>query len=226
MAEQSRIMMLYSVIGRGKGKEYKEMLNAKNIRSHIQMAAFGTAPSEMMDIFGLGSNDKDVVISFAPQEAVRAFTTELGKNISTNTSYGGIVMSLPIAAINRISAEIINRVSGINNANGEETMTEENKFKQQLILIVVNQGFTDQVMQTAKRAGAMGGTVLRGRFTGNEGFAQFGEIDIQEEKEIISILAPATTAAQVMNEVNRLHGAKTEAHGMVIALPVEKAYKV
>lgn len=226
MAEQSRIMMLYSVIGRGKGKAYKEMLNTKNIRFHIQMTAFGTAPSEMMDIFGLGSIDKDVVISLAPQNAIRVFTDELGRNVGVNTGYGGIMMSLPLTAINRISAEIIGRVSGLNNEDGDRAMNEETKNKQQLILVVVNQGFTDQVMQTAKRAGAMGGTILRGRFTGNEGFSQFGDVSIQEEKEIVSILAPALTAEQIMDEVNRLHGMKTDAHGIVLALPVEKAYKV
>lgn len=226
MADQNRIMMVYSVIKRGKAKQYIDMLDARNIKFHIQMAAIGTAPSEMMDIFGLGNNDKDVMISLAPEDTVRGLTTELGKNIGMGTEYGGLLMSLRLSAINRLSAEIINRANGANKDKGEKIMPDESKYQQQLIMIMVDQGCTDQVMQTAKRAGAMGGTILRARLADADQLAQFGNVDIHEEKEIITILSSAGTAAEIMNEVNRLHGMTSEAHGMVFALPVEKAFKI
>ena len=101
-----------------------------------------------------------------------------------------------------------------------------NTHKQQMILISVNQGFTDQVMQTAKAAGAMGGTILRARLAAAENLEQYGDISAQEEKEIIAILAPAGVASNIMEEVNKAHGFHTEACGMVTALPVDKAYKI
>lgn len=225
MSEQDRIMMLFSIIGRGKSKQYMEMLNSKNIRFHFQMTATGTAPSEMLDIFGLGSNAKDVVISLAPASSIRAFAGDFGKNLGASTEYGGLMMSLRLSAINRISAEIISKSNHGNTEKGKQNQMKS-EHKQQLILITVNQGYTDQVMQTAKKAGAMGGTILRARLAGTERLEQFGEVEIQDEKEIISILAPVGVAEQIMNEVNREHGARSEAHGMVMSLPVEKAYKI
>lgn len=50
MPASNRIMMLFSIVGRGKGKKYMDMLTAKGISFHMQMAAHGTAPSEMMDM--------------------------------------------------------------------------------------------------------------------------------------------------------------------------------
>lgn len=226
MAEQDRIMMIYSVIKRGKSKQYMEMLDERSIRFHLQTAAFGTAPSEMLDIFGLGSNDKDVIISYAPEKTVRSFMNDLGKNVGTSSEYGGLMMSLHLSAINRIPAEIITRASAVGAEKGEKTMNEKNKHQHQLIWITVNQGYTDQVMQTAKKAGAMGGTILRARLAGTERLEQFGEVDIQEEKEIITILAPSSTAAEIINAVNAEHGTKSEAHGMIVALPVDKALKI
>ena len=41
--------------------------------------------------------------------------------------------------------------------------TKELLAKMGLILVSVNQGYTDAVMETAKASGAMGGTVLRAR---------------------------------------------------------------
>ena len=56
-----------------------------------------------------------------------------------------------------------------------------------LILAFVNQGYTDVVMHTAVKAGAKGGTVIRGRWVGTELLEQFHGISIQDEKEVLLI---------------------------------------
>jgi hypothetical protein len=101
----------------------------------------------------------------------------------------------------------------------------KNEHKHQLILITVNQGYTDRVMQTAKKAGATGGTVIRARLAGAERLDQFG-IDLQEEREIVMILAPVNSSSEILEEVNRECGLKTPAGGVVCAVPVEKAFKI
>ena len=58
-----RPMMLLSIVERDKGIKLIKVLESMNIRMNFQCVGFGTAPTEMMDIFGLGSNDKDIVIS-------------------------------------------------------------------------------------------------------------------------------------------------------------------
>ena len=103
-------------------------------------------------------------------------------------------------------------------------MQSDNKFH--YIIISVNQGYSDQVMQTAKKAGATGGTVIRGRMAGAEKLAQFGDLDVQDEKEIIMILAPVNISDQILGDINQEYGMKTPAQGMVCALPVEKAFKI
>lgn len=225
MSRSDRIVMMISIISRGKGKAYIEMLNGKNIRLHLQCVGHGTAPSDMMDIFGLSSNDKDIVISLAATRTVEAFSEELEKPLDSNASYGGLLVIMPLSAINRLPAEILFRISQATSEKGAiSTMNNDRKYH--YIFISVNQGYTDQVMQTAKKAGATGGTVIRGRMAGGERLAQFGEIDVQDEKEIIMILAPVGISNQILQDVNREYGMKTPAQGMVCALPVEKAFKI
>ena len=227
LSDPNRMMLVLSIIMRGKSKAYMEMMNAGAIKFHMQTVGFGTAPSEMMDIFGLGSNDKDVIISVAPASAVNALAGELGKNLDTSSRYGGLMMILSLSAINRLTAEILTRANRENIEKGAENVMKS-EYKHQLIMISVNQGYTDQVMQTAKRAGATGGTILRARLAGEEKLQQFDLPDtaLEEEKEIIMILAPENKAAEIMSEVNREHGLKSEAKGIIWALPVETAYKI
>ena len=223
--KNERLKLLFSIITRGKSKSYTEMLEKEEIRFHMQMAAFGTAPSEMMDVFGLGSNDKDVVLSLATEGCVTKLLAATGGDLNASTRYGGLMMVTPLTAINRITAEMVSKGVRENTEKGAESEMN-NEHKHQLILVSVNQGYTDEVMQTARAAGATGGTIIRARFTGSELLDEFGITGDSEEKEILAILAPTNIAAEIMNDVNREHGMNTDCKGTIFAVPVEKALKI
>lgn len=220
----NRIMMMFSIISRGKAVKYMQRLSKSGIGFHLQTTAFGTAPSEMMDIFGLGTNDKDVVISLAPERAINSFALDLNAGLGGNFEYGGLMMCIRLSAINRLTAELVNRSSNENTTKGDKRRMKSTQ-KNQLILVSVNQGYTDAVMETAKRAGAMGGTVLRARLVDGGITEQIGE-SVHQEREILAIFAPTGTAAYIMEDINRIHGVMSDANGMVLSLPVDKAYKI
>lgn len=224
--ESKRIVMMMSILGRGKGKAYISMLNGKNIKYHMQSVGFGTASSEMMDILGLVSNDKDVVISFATKKTAEDFINEYSKSLDTTAKFGGIMMLIPFAAINRLTSELISRADKNNTEKGNESEMK-NEYKHFVIFITVNQGYSDEVMQTAKKAGSTGGTVLRARLAGDEKFEDLGDAEsMSEDKEIIAILAPENTASQIMEAVNKEFGLMTKARGIVCSVPVERALKI
>ena len=54
-------------------------------------------------------------------------------------------------------------------------------------MIIVNQGHTDEVMDTARKAGARGGTVLKARFSGEEGAEHLHGFTLQQEKANVQV---------------------------------------
>ena len=226
MAEISnRIMMMLSIITRGKAKKYMDMLTQNGMGFHLQANAVGTAPSEMMDIFGLSTNDKDIVITLAPENAINDFAFELSKSFGGSFEYGGLMICVRLSAINRLTSELVTRATRVDQSKGGKSKVK-NAQKNQLILVTVNDGYTDAVMETAKKAGAMGGTVMRARLADSGIMEQLGEQAVHQEREIIMIFAPSATAPSIMESVNREHGIMSEANGMVLSLPVEKAFKI
>lgn len=229
MAEQgnqmNRIMLVFSIITRGKAKKYMESLQKNGMGFHIRANGIGTAPSEMMDIFGLGTNDKDIVITLAPENILNSYLFDMNKGIGGSYEYGGLMLCVRLSAISRLGSEIVNRTSKEIDTTGGKKKVKSGQ-KHQLILVSVNQGYTDAVMQTARQAGAMGGTVMRAHLAESSMMEQFGETAVKQEREIITIFAPLGTASKIMEEVNRNHGVMSEANGVVMALPVDKAYKI
>ncbi len=222
---ENRIMMVISIIERGRAKSYISMMQKHSIDFHMQSTAMGTASSEMMDILGLASNYKDVVFSFAPYKAVKALATSIAKDLGSTTGYNGLMMILSTTAIGRITSELIlHSTQDIEFEGDENAMASE--YQHSLIFITVNQGYTDDVMHVAKKAGATGGTVIRARMTGAEKSEHISDLQIQEEKEIVAIFAPDSIRNEIMSAVNKDFGINSEAQGVIYSVPVDKAFKI
>lgn len=93
--------------------------------------------------------------------------------------------------------------------------------KFEVIICIVNSGFSDEVMDAARKAGARGGTVLRGRGTANpEAESLFG-IAIQPEKEIVMILAKKSLKNDILHNLYTAVGLDTPGQGIAFTMPVE-----
>ena len=219
-----RPMILLSIVERDKGKKLIKELEKNNIRINFQSVGFGTAPTEMMDIFGLGTNDKDIIISLGADDIVKNMMANFGTKFESHSKYGGLMIILKVSAANRILTEILDFNIEKNTDKGEGAM--KNDHHSNLIVISVNEGYSDDVMYVAKKAGATGGTVIKGRLAEFEQFAEIGKSNVEGEREILCILAPLNTGKQIMEDVNKEFGLTSEANGIIFAIPAEKAYKI
>ncbi len=93
----------------------------------------------------------------------------------------------------------------------------------ELIMCIVNTGFSDTVMSAAKEKGARGGTVLHARGTANKEAEEFFHITIQPDKEIVMILVPSEIRDDVLHAVYQAAGLKTAGQGISFSLPVTHA---
>ena len=91
----------------------------------------------------------------------------------------------------------------------------------ELIICIVNNGFSDTVMEAAKEAGARGGTVLNARGTANKEAEAFFHIAIQPEKEVVMILVPLNVKDAVLHALYEKAGLDTMGQGIAFALPVD-----
>lgn len=219
------IMMLLSIVESPQGKKLMDKLNNMNITMHMQSVGHGTAPTEMMDIFGLGNNTKDVIFSFATKDRIQNLMLNFGDNFSSYSKYKGLMMVLSLSSMNRLVAGILNQNNVEIQIEGEEKKMK-NTHSHTIVMISVVHGYSDEVMEVAKKAGATGGTVINGRFVESEALNELALVDGNEEREILFILAPVGVGHQIMKDVNQEYGFKSKANGILWTVPVEKAYKI
>lgn len=92
----------------------------------------------------------------------------------------------------------------------------------ELVICIVNAGFSQNVMEAARAAGARGGTILRARGSANPESAEFFNITVQPDKEMVMILVDAGIKDEVLKTVYKSAGLGAEAQGIAFSLPVSR----
>ena len=91
----------------------------------------------------------------------------------------------------------------------------------EMIICIVNNGFSDAVMDAARAAGARGGTVMSDRGTAGKEAEKLFNISIQPEKELVMILVGHEIRDGVLHALYTAAGLGTPAQGIAFALPVD-----
>lgn len=95
---------------------------------------------------------------------------------------------------------------------------DEVKFE--LIVVLVNSGFSEIVMDAAREVGARGGTIVRARGTGTKDMENRYNIVITPDKEMILILVKETIRDQMLSAIYKAAGLGTDGQGIAFSLPV------
>ena len=93
-----------------------------------------------------------------------------------------------------------------------------------LIIAIVNHGYFSDAMDAAKKAGATGGTVLHGHGVSGKEAAKFFGITINENKELLLIVARKEIKQKIMMSISSEMGMSSPAKGIVFSLPVDDVY--
>lgn len=221
MGDKKGAKMIVSIVERGQGKAVAKMLQKQNISFHYQCSGVGTAPSDLLEILGIGSPERDILLSLASDSiADRVMEQMINDELLEKVHAKGIVFDIAVTALNQVIATLLFAAEKSGEPDGGIRM--EQSGKNSLILITVNQGHTDDVMDTAKKAGARGGTVIRARWAGNEESEKVYGITVQQEKEVIAIVAAGERRKAIMEAVNEKHGLTSQAGAMLCSLGIDQ----
>jgi nitrogen regulatory protein PII len=188
----------------------------------------GTASSEILDLLGIGSSEKAVLLCLEQKETALSLVDNLRSKLGASSAGAGITFTVPLSGIN---APIVNILLEEKTDKGAEESKEKTEMesknegieiKNDLIISILNNGYSDEFMKVARDAGARGGTVINARGLSQQKVKRFLGISVQEEKEIIIILTDRNKKIPIMQAVSSEYGTTSKAEGVVFSLPVDQ----
>ncbi len=92
---------------------------------------------------------------------------------------------------------------------------------QDLIVTIVNKGWSERVVKSSKAAGAEGGTILFARGTGVREKTTFLGISVEPEKEMILTIVPNSLTEEVLQAIVDGAGLEKPGAGIAFVLPIK-----
>ena len=199
-----------------------QIFKEEGVPTHYVFHAQGTASSEIMDMLGLGGIEKNILMGMMPKKFADQMLKTLRKSLHLGTPNSGIAFTVLMSGG---SAHMVKLMEVLQSEN-EQTVLERDETEMaesdySMIMAIVNQGFSDEVMDAAKPVGATGGTVFHSRHAGGEGTRKIFGISVQQEREVVLILAKKEDKLNIMQAIGKQCGMNSKAQGIVMSMPVD-----
>lgn len=208
--------MIYALVGRNSGELLVNAAKGAGARGGTIIPCRSISDNAVLQFFGLGESDQDAVIIVTEGEKLKPILDAMQNAAHEDKRLCGFAAVTGVSSVMKFMAEN-NRMEYYK--TGEQEM--DRKTSHEMIFVIVNSGFADDVMAAARKAGAHGGTVLNARGTGKQEDVKFFGITIVPEKEILMIIAEKEKSAAILEAVRALDCFATPGSGIVFSSDVD-----
>ena len=197
-------MELYYMIGvteRKKSQTLLDICKELNMPMVLTNLARGTATSEHLSLHNLDRSEKAVVSTVTDAAGVRRLMRQAKLKLYIDIPGNGIMMAIPLKSV-----------------AGGRTLAYLTGGK----VVILNEGYSELVMDAARAAGARGGTVLHAKGTGAAVSEKFLGVSLAQEKDMVYIVASSKQKAEIMRSVSQNAGTGTKAGAICFTLPISE----
>ena len=198
-------MELYYIIAitdHDRGEAMGSLYHAAGLHLILSMPARGTATSDHLAIYGLDATEKCVIAAVGSAQEADSLIRSAKRKLFIDIPGNGVMLTVPLKSV--AGGKTLSYLTDDLKAGGAPNMN----FEHELITVILNEGYSDFVMDAARAAGAGGGTVLHAKGTGGTRGEKFFSVSLADEK------------AAIMRSINEQAGPGTKAGAICFSLPI------
>lgn len=218
MSTTEKLRVLFLITSSKMAQKAADLFHTDGVPIYYHASASGTASSEVIDLLGLANTDKRILFSVLTKSVADFMLLRLHKALRIGMVDSGIAYTVPVDAASRLAFRMLEETDKDIERKEAKPMSE---MKNAMIAVIVNRGYSEDVMAAARAAGAGGGTVLHSRSVAEDNALPHVGAGFAEEKDIVLIVANAETKTAIMQAIGEQCGIRTEAKGIVYSLPID-----
>lgn len=221
---EKRAKLLVCIIKKGDVMALTEACNESAVSLHFSAIGYGTAKSHYMSYLGLDEIEKRMVYALIPNYAEARVLKAINRKLKLYLMGNGIAFTIPLSGISSIVSNAILSTpfrEETNTDSNNNTEKERSKKMHELVVAVVNQKFTDKVLDCSRAAGATGATILHTRSVNNKQAEQLIGTTFTQETDTIAILTSREYKKNIMEAIRLNAGLKTDGGAVLFSLPVD-----
>ncbi len=223
-AYEKRAKLLVGIIKKQDEIAFTEACNEVSVSLHFSGIGYGTAKSHYMSYLGLDEIEKRLVYAMIPNYCESRVLRAINRRLKLYFPGNGIAFTVPLSGISSIVSNAVLSTPFREEMIAENTKAsnkKEQKHMHELIIAVVNQKYTDNVIDSSRAAGATGATIMHTRSINNKQAEQLIGTTLKQETDTVAILTTHEYKARIMEAIRESAGLKTEGGAVIFSLPVD-----
>ncbi len=213
----STLSMMVTITTRKLNRKFARFYEEMGLPVSVVTLGNGTASSEALDYFGLDGSEKSIFFHIVTDDKWKEVKRQLRMKLYIDSPGIGIAFLIPLSSIGGTKA-LNYLTAGQEFVKGEESTLKDTKHE--LLVTIANQGYTELIMDAARKVHAAGGTVIHAKGTGTHLAEKFMGMTLVPEKEMVFIVVRKTQKNAIMKAIMDEAGTGTKAGAIVFSLPV------
>ncbi len=118
--QYDRLDLVFTVLQRGLGDKIVDINKEQGIYANFICPGRGTATTSILEMFGLGATEKDIVLSFVKSEAVPGVLKKISEKMEFDRPGSGIAFAVPMQSVagTKVLNYLTTASSGEDQSNG------------------------------------------------------------------------------------------------------------
>lgn len=213
----NELYLLVTITSRNLTKRFTTFYQEAGLPVSVITVGYGTASSEILDYFGLDGPEKSVLFHFVTDATWKSLKRQLRMKMQIDIPGIGIAFLVPLSSIGGKKA-LDYLICGQEFEKGAESALKDTKYE--LLVVIANQGYTELIMDAARKVHAAGGTIIHAKGTGSQMAEKFMGVTLVPEKEMVFIVVRKDQKNDIMRSIMDEAGVGTKAGSVVFSLPV------
>ena len=206
--------LICCVVNLGEASKVMKAARKYGVKYGLISRGKGTANLRLLEFLKINEVRKEIVTLVANSELAPEAIKGISADMAFEKPHHGIAFSFTLSGL----------VSSRTNFNENINVTEVKNSMYYAIYVVVDKGRAEEVIESANRAGARGGTIINARGAGIHETQKLFSVEIEPEKEKVFIITNAELKDDIIAAIKTDMNIGEQGNGIIFVLPVNEAY--
>jgi nitrogen regulatory protein PII len=206
--------LLYVIVNKGLASRILHFSRENGVSGGTILKGRGTVNDKLLKTLSLDDIKKEIIIMVMTQSLAITIMQLMTKKFKFDKPNKGIVYSIDVQGI------CGSRSCQLDNAEHEGSKVG----MYQSIMIIVDKGKAEDVVEIAAKAGSKGATIINGRGSGIHETSRVFAMDIEPEKEIVLIISKSSDTKDIVQCIKENFNIDKPGNGVIFIQDVSEAY--
>lgn len=213
--ESAAFDLIYAIVNSGAGSKVLHIAKRCGISGGAIFMGKGTIKKPLLEKLALCDIRKEIVMMVAESEMVFKVLEEMNKELRLNRPNHGIAFSIPVIGV------CGSRSCKCNNPGKREGM-ENNMYRS--VIIIVDKGKGEAVVEAAAKAGSTGATIINARGSGVHETSRLFAMEVEPEKEIVLMITKSDQTDVIVSSIRDNFKIDKPGNGIIFVQDVNRVY--